>query len=62
MLQQKEEKNKMENQEKQASETSIQINLRLKGELADMVKAMAEREDRTFAYIVQRLIRNALVD
>lgn len=41
-------------------ETEIQIAIRLKGELADKVKAMAKAEDRSFAYIATRLIKEAL--
>ncbi|MFA9499926.1 hypothetical protein ACERCG_05780 [Mannheimia sp. E30BD] len=48
----------MENQAEKPTE--IQIAVRLKGELADKVKAMAEAEDRSFAYIATRLIKEAV--
>lgn len=38
----------------------IQIALRLKGELAEKIKAMAEEDDRSFAYVAQRLIKERL--
>lgn len=40
--------------------TTIQIAVRLKGEHAEKVKTMAMAEDRTFAYIAARLIKEAL--
>lgn len=46
--------------EKETNNTQIQIAVRLKGEHAEKVKAMAMAEDRTFAYIAARLIKEAL--
>lgn len=33
--------------------------IRLKGEVADFVKAIAEAEERSFAYVAQKLIKEA---
>lgn len=40
--------------------TTIQIALRLSGEAAEKIKLMAEIEDRSFAYIATRLIKQRL--
>lgn len=38
----------------------IQVNLRLDGEMAEKVRAMAIAEDRAYNYIVKRFIKEAL--
>lgn len=41
-------------------QTEIQIALRLRGDTAETIKAMAEEDDRSFAYIAIRLIEQQL--
>lgn len=41
-------------------EQQIQVVCRFKGEIAEAIKKMAEEDDRSFAYIVQRLVKERL--
>lgn len=49
-----------ENTMEKETNTTIQIALRLSGEAAEKIKLMAEIEDRSFAYIATRLIKQRL--
>lgn len=50
----------MENQAEKPTEKPTEIaTIRLKGEVADIVKTIAEAEERSFAYVAQKLIKEA---
>ncbi|MEE3701284.1 hypothetical protein ABCW44_09355 [Mannheimia haemolytica] len=46
----------METQSEKPTEIAT---IRLKGEVANFVKAIAEAEERSFAYVAQKLIKEA---
>lgn len=41
-------------------ETQVQANVRFRGELAEKIKHLAESDDRSIAYIVQKLVKERL--